>query len=139
MANLPGERNSDEISRDSVWISWLSHISRKVALFYLTTSKTRMSVPVSWPQAAQCCQYSNLPRVYMVILHVQVQQFLYRPVTGPEGSMMLRLQVFMTVGTWNGKVVCPTYRLPLPPPPPPPPRKYFKYSFLLKAESTPGP
>jgi hypothetical protein len=33
----------------------------------------------------------------------------------------------------GGKVVSPTYRLPLPP------RKHSWYSFLLEAESTPGP
>jgi hypothetical protein len=33
----------------------------------------------------------------------------------------------------DGKVVSPTHRPPLPP------RKYSWYSFLLEAESTPGP
>ena len=33
----------------------------------------------------------------------------------------------------GGKVVSPTHQPPLPP------RKYFWYSFLLEAESTPGP
>ena len=36
-------------------------------------------------------------------------------------------------GGWGGKVVSPTHRPPLPP------RKYSWYSFLLEAESTPGP
>ena len=53
---------------------------------------------------------------------------------GPEGSRRLRLPDFKTIGTHEGgKVVSPTHRSPLPP------RKYSWYSFLLEAESTPGP
>ena len=40
-------------------------------------------------------------------------------------------QNFKTMGTWSGKVVCPTHRTSLPT------RKYSWYSFLLGAESTP--
>jgi hypothetical protein len=43
---------------------------------------------------------------------------------GPEGSRRMRLPDFKTFG----KVVSPTQ-----------PRKYFWYSFLLEAKSTPGP
>jgi hypothetical protein len=40
---------------------------------------------------------------------------------------------FMTTAQDGGKVVSLTHRPPLPP------RKYTWYSFLLEAESTPGP
>ena len=52
--------------------------------------------------------------------------------TGPEGSTRLRLPVFKTAHE-GGKVVSPTHRPSLPP------REYSWYSFLLEAESTPGP
>ena len=45
--------------------------------------------------------------------------------TGPEGSQRLRLPDFKTIGTCTGRLY--------------PPRKYSWYSFLLQAESTPGP
>jgi hypothetical protein len=53
--------------------------------------------------------------------------------TGPEGSSRLRLPDFMTIGTgrWQG---CQPYA-----PAVFTPRKYSWYSFLLEAESTPGP
>ena len=53
--------------------------------------------------------------------------------SGPEGSRKLRLPVFMTTAQDGGKVVSLMHRPPLPP------RKYSWYSFLLEAESTPGP
>jgi hypothetical protein len=53
--------------------------------------------------------------------------------SGPEGSRKLRFPVFMTTAQDGGKVVSLTYLPPLPP------RKYTWYSFLLEAESTPGP
>jgi len=52
---------------------------------------------------------------------------------GPEGSRKLRFPDFMTLAQDGGKVVSLTHRPPLPP------RKYSWYSFLLEAESTPGP
>jgi len=52
---------------------------------------------------------------------------------GPEGSCKLRFPDFMTTAQGGGKVVSLTQRPPLPP------RKYNWYSFLLEAESTPGP
>ena len=53
--------------------------------------------------------------------------------SGPEGSRNLRFPDFMTKAQDGGKVVSLTHRPPLPP------RKYTWYSFLLEAESTPGP
>ena len=53
--------------------------------------------------------------------------------SGPEGSRKLRFPDYMTTAQDGGKVVSPMHRPPLPP------RKYFRYSFLLEAESTPGP
>jgi len=53
--------------------------------------------------------------------------------TGPEGSRRLRLPHFKTIGTrsWEG---CQPYA-----PAAFTPRKHSWYSFLLEAESTPGP
>ena len=53
--------------------------------------------------------------------------------TGPEGSSKLRFPDFVTTAQDGGKVVSLTHRPPLPP------RKYSRYSFLIEAESTPGP
>ena len=53
--------------------------------------------------------------------------------SGPEGSRKLRFPDFMTTAQDGGNVVSLTHRPPLPP------RKYTWYSFLLEAESTPGP
>jgi hypothetical protein len=53
--------------------------------------------------------------------------------SSPEGSRKLRFQDFMTTAHEGGKVVSLTHR-PLFTP-----RKYSWYSFLLEAESTPGP
>jgi hypothetical protein len=50
----------------------------------------------------------------------------------PEGSRKLRFPDFLTTAQYGGKVVSLRHRPPLPP------RKYFWYSFLLEAESTPG-
>jgi hypothetical protein len=56
---------------------------------------------------------------------------------GPEGSRKLRFPDFMTTAQDGGKVVSLMHRPPLPPGNTP--RKYSWYSFLLEAESTPGP
>jgi len=53
--------------------------------------------------------------------------------SGPEGSRKLRFPYYMTTAQDGGKVVNPTHRPPLPT------RKCSWYSFLLEAESTPGP
>ena len=52
----------------------------------------------------------------------------------PEGSRRLRLPDVSTQSAHDGcKVVGPMHRPPLPP------KKYSWYSFLLEAESSPGP
>jgi hypothetical protein len=53
--------------------------------------------------------------------------------SGRKGSRKLRFPDFMTTTQDGGKVVTLTHRPPLSP------RKYTWYSFLLEAESTPGP
>jgi hypothetical protein len=52
---------------------------------------------------------------------------------GPEGSRKLSFSDFMTTAQDGSKVISLTHRSPLPL------RKYTWYSFLLEAESTPGP
>jgi hypothetical protein len=53
--------------------------------------------------------------------------------TGPEGSRRLRLPDFKTVGTWRWQG-CQAYA-----PAAFMPQELTWYSFLLEAESTPGP
>ena len=53
--------------------------------------------------------------------------------SGPEGSRKLRFPDFMTTAQDGGKVLSLTHQPPFIP------RKYSWYSFLLEAESTPGP
>jgi hypothetical protein len=53
--------------------------------------------------------------------------------SGPEVSRKLRFPDYMTKAQDDGKVVSLTHRPPLPH------RKCSWYSFLLEAESTPGP
>ena len=53
--------------------------------------------------------------------------------SGPEGSRKLRFPDFMTKAQGGGKVVSHTHRPHLPP------REFSWYSFVLEAESVPGP
>jgi len=53
--------------------------------------------------------------------------------SGPEGSRKLRFPDFMTTAQDGGKVISLTHQPPFTP------RKYNWYSFLLEAETTPGP
>jgi hypothetical protein len=53
--------------------------------------------------------------------------------TGPEGSMKLILSYFKKIGTWRWKGCQPCAPVAFTP------KKYTWNSFLLEAESTPGP
>ena len=68
-------------------------------------------------------------------LHIQSKgkAVLLQAWSDPEGSRKLSFPDFMTTAQDGGKVVSLTHRPPLLP------RKYTWYSFLLEAESTPGP
>jgi len=70
---------------------------------------------------------------YIYKVKVKVKKSLYKPeqalrVPGASGSQISRQSAHE-----GGKVVSPTHRTPLPR------RKYCWDSFLLEAESTPGP
>jgi len=71
--------------------------------------------------------------VSSAIVVVKVKSVLLQTWSGPEGSRKLRFPDFMTTAQGVGKVASLTYRQPLIP------RKYNWYTFLLEAESTPGP
>jgi len=71
---------------------------------------------------------SHLPSVHSKGQSVPLQVW-----RGPEGSRKLRVPDFMTTAQDGGKVVSLTHRPPLPT------RKFSWYSFLLEAESIPGP
>ena len=65
--------------------------------------------------------------------NVKVKAVPLQAWSGPEGSRKLRFRDIMTMAQDGSKVVSLTHRPPLPS------RKYTWYSFLLEAESTPGP
>jgi len=105
-----------------------------------TVQKRKMSVP--------CLPISE--RLPILILSVIIEETFLSPTftglhvkkgkavplqacSGPEGSRKFRFPDFMTMAQDGGKVVSLTHRPPLPP------SKYYWYSFLLEAESTPGP
>ena len=71
--------------------------------------------------------------MFTVLLSYIIKAVLLQACIGPEGSRKLRFPDFMTTAQDGGKVVSLTHRPPFPR------RKYTWYSFLLEAESTPGP
>jgi hypothetical protein len=84
------------------------------------------------------CKYR--PNIYLMTWHIPTQQCTLskkaiplQALTGPEGSKRLRLPDFKTVGTWSWQGCQPYAPAAFTP------RKYSWYSFLLEAESTPGP
>ena len=62
-----------------------------------------------------------------------INQSHYRPGQAQRVSRKLRFPDFVTAALDGCKVLSLTHRPPLPP------RKYSWYSFMLEAESTPGP
>ena len=88
-------------------------------------------------------RYDFVPYTRIIIIQRFVSVVLSCRVD--KGSLHVKVKlVLMVPGGWRsqisrqpahegGKVVSPTHRPPLPP------RKYSWYSFLLEAESTPGP
>ena len=71
--------------------------------------------------------------MFTVLLSYIIKAVLLQACSGPEGSRKLRFPDFMTTAQDGGKVVSLTRQPPFLP------RKYTWYSFLLEAESTPGP
>ena len=71
--------------------------------------------------------------VYMCVYIKKGKAIPLQAWTGPEGPRKLRFPDFVTTAQDGGKVVSLTHRplFTL--------RKYSRYSFLLEAESTPGP
>jgi hypothetical protein len=74
-----------------------------------------------------------MKKISIILTKVKGKAIPLQALTGPEGSRRLRLPDFMTSAHEGDKVVSPTHRPPLTP------RKYSWFSFLLEAESTPGP
>ena len=68
-----------------------------------------------------------------IIYVVFLKQSHYRPGVAQRVPGKVRFSDFMTTAQYGGKVVSLMHQPPLPP------RKYTWYSFLLEAESTPGP
>ena len=74
-----------------------------------------------------------LNKIFITIQYGSKKSVPLQARSGPEGSRKLKFSDFMTTAQDGGKVVSLTHR-PLFTP-----RKYSWYSFLLEAESTPGP
>jgi len=73
--------------------------------------------------------------LYSAIVCDITVEVLLQTWSGPEGSRKLRFSDFMTTARDGGRLsALRTGGLN-----PPPPMKYSWYSFLLEAESTPGP
>ena len=101
---------------------------------------------MSWPQIITPSPINPYPTAFPygngMVLHFYQQQessttkgksVPLQAWSGPEGSRKIRFPDFMTTAQGGGKVVSLTHRPHLPP------RKFSWYSFLLEAESTPGP
>jgi hypothetical protein len=115
----------------------LSQISIVVAAMCIHFLKSSIEVFLDWLHFTRwrrkitdafkknCC--SQWP------VYLKSKAILLQAWTGPEGSRRLRLPDFKTICTWRW-YVCQPYA-----PAAFTPRKYSWYSFLLEAESTPGP
>ena len=79
------------------------------------------------------CSYLTYPARAFVLLFSKGKSIPLQSWRGPEGSRRFRFPDFKTIGTWRRKVCQPYAPATFTP------TKYSWYSFLLEAESTPGP
>ena len=112
---------------------------------YLVSGRTNVSSGMFIKQAVRCGSpsllvggvdnFTSQRNIYSqnIVTHLKGKAAPLQAWTGPEVSRKLRVPDFMTTTQDVGKVVSLTHR-PLFTP-----RKYSWYSFLLEAESTPGP
>ena len=92
---------------------------REISQFQLTLCFTKVR------------HFSSHLHTWLHMAHIKGKAVPLQAWSGPEDSMKLRFPDFMATAQ-DGKVSL-THRPHLPP------RKYTLYSFLLEAESTPGP
>jgi len=97
-------------------------------------SKTR----TTWTLSHRECLKSAARNILLVGFFLPSVKFNVKAIplqasTSPEDSRRLRLQIRWQSADESRKFVIPTHRPPLPF------KKYSWYSFLLEAESTPGP
>jgi hypothetical protein len=70
---------------------------------------------------------------YICVCYIHIKSIPLQALRGPEGSRRLRLPEFKIIDTWRWQGCQPCAPAAFTP------KKYFWYSFLLEAESTPGP
>ena len=95
---------------------------------YLRVTDILVYFSVTQPDS---CTPSNIPPHPHPIYTKVITK--YKTIPGPGRSRRLRFPEFLESAHEGGKVVRPTHRPPLPP------RRYYWYSCLIEAESTPGP
>ena len=137
-----------KIKKNNSCAKRLSAVHTKLQYFFKTRIKNNIpSSPRSlhWPPffrlPCSLCNFlplyaCHMPRPFMFLHFTTVIQVKASPLqawAGPEGYSRLRLPDFVTTAHEGGKVISPKHRPPLPP------TKYPRYSFLLEAESNPGP
>jgi hypothetical protein len=119
-------RNSRKLQNVYIWIfspcqQTNLHVSSRIQTWWSTAELT-----------SSATQFTRV--LYAIEVKVEIKPSLYRP-----GQEALRVpwgwgsQISRQLALEGGKVVSPTHWPSLPP------RKYSRYSFLLQAESIPGP